>query len=179
MERAMNDGKDGENYLHINMEHCLIGCREDPSGALSFQEKECRFTAECKVKAGEEEQGGEYVVEILHSPDGSGEIVFLSPETIAGCKYLRTASGEYSFQTEDLIFPVTKNPTTEAIFSLFALSEEDLLKANTDEISGESLNVLTFDGNVILYLDRHGQPLYYDHPNVTMTIRVAAKCTNE
>ncbi len=150
----------------------LFSCTEDPSGALSFQKEECRYTAECKVKGDKKEQEGEYVVEILHRPDGSGEITFLSPETIEGCKYLRTPSGEYSFQAEDLVFPVSKNPTSEAIFSLFTLSEDSLISAKTDKNSGEGINVLTFDGEVVLYLDRRGIPLYYDHPLLTLTVRV-------
>ena len=169
----MNVRKIGKLFVMVLGCIVLMGCKTDPSGALSFQEKECRFTAECKIKS-EDKQVDDYVVEVLHRPDGSGEIVFLSPETIAGCKYLRTASGEYSFQAEDLIFPVAKNPSTEAIFSMFDLSEESIVKASTDEISGESLNVLTFDGNITLYLGRNGYPLYYDHPNITMTIQVTA-----
>ena len=148
----------------------ITACGNETSGALSFQEKECRWTASCKVLANEEEKGGEYVVEILHRPDHSGEITFISPETIAGCKYLRTPTGEYSFQAEDLVMPVAKNPTTEAIFSLFSLSEDDLLTAKTDEVSGEGLNVLSFDGDIVLYLSQSGMPLYYSHPAVILTI---------
>ena len=151
----------------------LFSCAGDPSGALSFQEEECCYTAECQVKGDITEQGGNYIVEILHRPDGSGEIVFLSPQTIAGCKYLRTPSGEYSFQAEELVFPVAKNPTVEAIFGLFSLTEDQLLSAKTDENSGESINVLTFDGGILLYLDRRGKPLYYDHPRLTLTIHVS------
>ena len=154
----------------------LLGCKADPSGALEFQDKECRLIAECVVKT---EEKSEYIVEIFHRPDGSGEILFMTPETIAGCKYLRTASGEYSFQADDMIFPVAENPTTKAIFSLFMLSEESLIQASTDEMSGETLNILRFEGDRTLYLGQNGQPLYYDHPNVTMTMRSMTKCTNE
>lgn len=159
-------------WLAIVLVMCvwIASCGNDSSGALSFQEKECRWTASCKVSANGEEQGGEYVVEILHRPDHSGEITFISPETIAGCKYLRTPSGEYSFQAEDLVMPVAKNPTAEAIFSLFALSEDDLLTAKTEKNSGEGLNVLTFEGDIVLYISQSGMPLYYSHPSVILTI---------
>lgn len=157
-------------FLCLSMGIGLIGCGHAQTGALSFQEKECRFTAACRVKAAGDGMGGDYVVEILHRPDGSGELIFLSPETIAGCKYLRTPGGEYSFQTGDLLFPVVENPTTKAIFGMFSLSEDNLVKAKTDKENGEGVNVLTFDEEIMLYLDRYGMPLYYDHPVVALTI---------
>ena len=150
----------------------VSGCACSPveEGALNFQKQECRFTGVCQVKMAGDDLGDEYVVEILHRTDGSGELTFLSPETIAGCKYLRTSGGEYSFQAEDMIFPVGENPTTQAVFGLFSLSEDDIVKASTSKEKGEGVNVLTFDGGIRLYLDRHGMPLYYDHPAVTLTV---------
>lgn len=154
----------------------LGGCREDPSTALAFQDRECRFTATCALS------DGSYVVEVVHYPDHSGEIAFLSPDSLKGCKYLRTSGGEYSFQAADTLFPVEKNPTTEAIFSLFFLCEDDLLSAKLTENSGERLNVLTFQDcasgqQVTLYLSRDGMPLYYQHPLITLTVH--AKSTEE
>lgn len=168
----------------------LWGCGEDPSGALHFQDAECHFTASCDLTTDYGGAGDEtlsqattstpesYVVEVLYRPDHSGEVTFLSPESLKGCKYLRTAGGEYSFQAADLVFPVEKNPTTEAIFSLFFLSEDDLLSAKLTQNSGEGLNVLTFKEKesgqaVTLYLNRDGMPLRYEHPLITLTVHAS------
>lgn len=149
----------------------LLSCSESETGALAFQNQECRWIADCRVKATAEDPGGDYVIEILHHPDGSGELIFLSPETIAGCKYYRTPSGQYSFQADDLLFPVAENPTTAAIFGLFSLSEDDLVKAKTAKDKEEGINLLTFHDGIMLYLNRDGMPVYYDHPSVTLTIK--------
>ena len=143
----------------------LSGCRNDPGGSLSYQEKECTFTVVCAL------EDGEYTLQIHTRPDGSGEILFLAPETLAGCRYLRTAGGEYSFIAEDTVLPVAGNPTVETIFGLFRLKEADLLSAKVAENAGEGLNVLTFAGEVTVYLSSvDGLPLRFEHPLLTLTL---------
>lgn len=142
-----------------------VSCGDDPSGSLSYQDKDCVFTGVCKL------EDGEYTVQIHIQPDGSRELLFIAPETLAGCSYQRTPQGEYSFTAEDTVFPVSANPTVETIFGLFELDEADLLSASVDENSGAGLNVLTFAGDVTVYLSSEdGLPLRFEHPLLTLTL---------
>lgn len=143
----------------------LTACRGDPDGSLAYQGKECTFTGVCTL------EDGEYTLQIHTRPDGSGELLFLSPETLEGCRYLRTEGGEYTFIAEDVSLPVAANPTVEAIFGLFRLKESDLLSAKVAENAGEGLNVLTFAGDVTVYLSStDGLPLRFEHPLLTLTL---------
>lgn len=143
----------------------LAACKDSPSGSLSYQDKECTFTGVCTM------EDGEYTLQIHTRPDGSGEILFLAPETLEGCRYLRTQGGEYSFVADDTVLPVAANPTVETIFGLFRLKESDLLSAKVAENAGEGLNVLTFSGDIVVYLSsRDGLPLRLEHPLLTLTL---------
>lgn len=143
----------------------LSACGDDPAGSLSYQEKECAFTGVCAL------EDGEYTLQIHTRPDGSGELLFLSPETLEGCRYLRTEGGEYSFIADDTVLPVAANPTVETIFGLFRLKESDLLSAKVAKNAGEGLNVLTFSGDVTVYLSSvDGLPLRFEHPLLTLTL---------
>ena len=143
----------------------LVACSGDPSGSLSYQEKECTFTGVCAL------EDGEYTLQIHVRPDGSGELLFLSPDSLSGCRYLRTQAGEFSFIAEDTVLPVAANPTVETIFGLFRLKESDLISAKVAENAGEGLNVLTFSGDVTVYLSSvDGLPLRFEHPLLTLTL---------
>ena len=143
----------------------LPACGEETGSSLSYQEKECVFTGVCKL------EDGDYTVQISLHADKSRELLFLTPETLSGCRYVRDASGAYSFICEDTVLPVAGNPTVETVFGLFELKESDLLTADLDENAGEGLNVLTFAGDVTVYLSSaDGLPLRFEHPILTLTL---------
>ncbi|MBQ7354055.1 MAG: hypothetical protein IJW62_00885 [Clostridia bacterium] len=144
----------------------LCCCGKEGAGTLSYQEQECVFTGVCAL------EDGDYTVQISLHTDGSRELLFLSPETLTGCRYVRDAAGAYSFICADTVFPVAGNPTVETVFGLFALDEADLLSADLEENAGEGLNVLTFSGDVKVYLSSaDGLPLRFEHPLLTLTLR--------
>ncbi|MBQ8287388.1 MAG: hypothetical protein IJX76_01285 [Clostridia bacterium] len=143
----------------------LPSCGGDPDDSLSYQEQECVFTGVCKL------EDGDYTLQISLHTDGSRELLFLSPETLSGCRYIRDAAGAYSFICEDTVLPVAGNPTVETVFGLFELKESDLLSAELEENAGEGLNVLTFAGDVTVYLSSaDGLPLRFEHPLLTLTL---------
>lgn len=143
----------------------LTACGKDVYGLLEYQKREATYTGICEL------EDGTYTLQIHTRPNGSGEILFLAPETLEGCRYLRTEGGEYSFIAEDTILPVAANPTIETIFGLFQLKESDLLSAKVAENAGEGLNVLTFAGDVTVYLSsKDGLPLRFEHPLLTLTL---------
>lgn len=143
----------------------LLSCGEDPTELLSYQERECIFTGVCQLA------DGEYTVKIYLHADGGRELVFLAPETLAGCRYVRDTAGVYSFICEDAVLPVAGNPTVETIFGLFALNPTELLSAELSKNAGEGLNVLQFAGDVTVYLSSvDGLPLRFEHPLLTLTL---------
>lgn len=144
----------------------FVSCAEEPNGSLSYQEQECVFTGVCTL------EDGDYTVQISLHADGGRELLFLAPETLAGCRYVRDAAGAYSFVCEDTALPVAGNPTVETVFGLFELKESDLMTADLEEVAGEGLNVLTFAGGVTVYLSSaDGLPLRFEHPLLTLTLR--------
>ncbi len=146
----------------------VTSCADEAEASLFYQEEERTFTGVCVL------EDGSYTVEIELRKDGSRRLTFLEPETLAGCSYLRAADGSYTFAAEGAVFPVAKNPTTETIFGLFALKESDLLFAKVDQNAGVQINVLTFAGDVTVYIDRaSGLPLRMEHPLLTLTLRTA------
>lgn len=143
----------------------VLSCRKDPDGSLSYQEKDCVFTGVCTL------EDGDYTIEITLHADGGKELLFVTPETLTGCRYVRDASGAYTFICEDTALPVAGNPTVETVFGLFELQETDLLSADVVENAGEGLNVLRFAGDVTVYLSStDGLPLRFEHPLLTLTL---------
>lgn len=152
-------------WLLLTITILLFGCAGKSEGSLDYQKRDCTFTGVCELA------DGSYTLKISTHPDGSGELEFLTPETLTGCRYLRTAGGEYSFATEDCLFPVAANPTVEAIFGLFALRESDLISAKLSESTGQELNILTFEGDIKVYLSSDsGLPLRFEHPLLVLNI---------
>lgn len=146
----------------------LIGCTacaDKESDYLSYQSKDAVFVGTCKLP------DGEYVMEIHLMADGGRSLTFLSPETIEGCSYFRSAEGDYCFMVDDLSIPVNENPTAKAIFDLFSLDESDLIAASVSENAGVGLNVLEFEGDVTVYLSSaDGLPLRFEHPLLSLTL---------
>ncbi len=143
----------------------LCACRGESAPLLAYQEEEHTFVGSCRLA------DGEYTVEITLLADGSRGLLFLAPDTLAGCRYHRDSAGAYTFHCGDTVLPVAANPTAEAIFGLFALRESELLSADLSETAGTALNVLRFSGGITLYLDStDGLPLRMEHPQLVLTI---------
>lgn len=145
----------------------LTACSKRKDDYLSYQTGEATFVGTCKLA------DGDYVMEIRLMEDGGRALTFLSPETVEGCTYARSAAGEYSFSVDDMTLPVNEHPTAKAIFDLFSLDEDDLLTATLDESAGVGLNVLKFEGDVTVYLNSaDGLPLRFEHPLLTLTLHI-------
>lgn len=142
-------------------------CSKKQEDYLSYQSGDATYVGTCKLSE------GEYVMEIRLMADGGRALTFLSPETVEGCTYFRSAAGEYSFSVDDMTLPVNEHPTAKVIFDLFSLDEDDLISASLDRRSGVGLNVLEFDGDVTVYLSSaDGTPLRFEHPLLTLTLHV-------
>lgn len=150
---------------------CLIvfvgctSCRDRNTDYLSYQSQDATFVGTCKLS------DGEYVMEIRLMSDGGRSLTFLSPETVEGCGYFRSAEGDYCFSVDDMSLPVSENPSAKAIFDLFSLDEDDLISASVSENAGVGLNVLEFEGDIFVYLNSaDGLPLRFEHPLLTLTL---------
>lgn len=145
----------------------LTACSDKQSDYLSYQSGEATFVGTCKLT------DVEYVMEIRLMADGGRSLTFLSPETIEGCTYFRSAEGEYTFSVDDMTLPVEEHPTAKVIFDLFSLDEDDLISASVSKNAGTGLNVLEFEGDVTVYINTaDGLPLRFEHPMLTLTIHV-------
>ncbi len=145
-------------------------CTDRDTGYLEYQDKDATFVGTCKLA------DGEYVLQIKLREDGSRSLIFLSPETVEGCGYFRSAEGDYCFSVDDMTLPVEENPTVKAIFDLFSLKESDLISASVTENSGEGLNVLKFAGDITVFLSSSdGLPLRFEHPLLTLTLRADSR----
>lgn len=154
---------------------CLIialstaSCADRDADYLSYQSQDSTFVGTCILP------DGEYVIEIGLQSDGGRSLTFLSPETIEGCSYFRSAEGDYAFTVDDMTLPVSEHPTAEAIFDLFSLDPDDLLSAELEENAGVGLNVLKFEGDITVYLSADsGLPLRFEHPMLTLTLHADA-----
>lgn len=142
-----------------------VACTERDADYLGYQTQDATFVGTCKLP------DGEYMMEIRVMADGGRSLTFLSPETVEGCSYFRSAEGDYCFMVDDMSLPVEENPTAKAIFDLFSLNESDLISATLDSNAGVGLNVLEFEGDVTVYLSSaNGLPLRFEHPLLTLTL---------
>lgn len=142
-----------------------VACTDQREDYLSYQSQDATFVGTCRLT------DGEYVMEIRLMSDGGRSLTFLSPETVEGCSYFRSAEGDYCFMVDDTALPINEHPTAKAIFDLFSLDEDDLITASVDENAGVGLNVLEFEGDVTVYLSSaDGLPLRFEHPLLTLTL---------
>lgn len=150
---------------------CFTACTDHHADYLDYQSQDATFVGTCKLAG--DESGNEYVLEIRLLADGGRSLTFLSPETVEGCSYFRSAEGDYCFTVDDLSLPISEHPTAKAIFDLFSLDADDLRSASVSENAGVGLNVLAFEGDVTVYLNSaDGLPLRFEHPLLTLTLHV-------
>lgn len=136
----------------------FTGCKRD-TNYLAYQERAQSFTAEITLK----ESGEKYKAALDISPEGS-RMTFILPENIKNLSYERkngrtTALLQGIEYEGDFLIPDT-------VFSLFSLNKDSLISAR----KGEGGNILTFDGQIILTLDKSNNPLCIECPLLTLNI---------
>lgn len=143
----------------------LAGCTEKSSGDyLAYERQEGSYLATADYG------GVSYQVRIRTGT--TPEIEILSPATLSGYVFVigDGESGQIIARAGDFEEIYPDEGMIPHLFRFFTLSEGDFLTTSHEKISGESVNVVTYDDGITLYLSHENRPLKFTDGECSLVI---------